>query len=70
MPEGAEMMRIILAILFGGLSAGLMDFCAAMTINRAPMLTIGRAWPPAFTAKPRSRWATTWAGRASACTSP
>jgi hypothetical protein len=43
MPEGAEMMRIILAILFGGLSAGLMDFCAAMTINRAPMLTIGRA---------------------------
>jgi hypothetical protein len=37
------MTRIVLAILFGGLSAGLMDFCAAMTINRAPMLTIGRA---------------------------
>ena len=36
-------MRIVWAILVGGLSAGLMDFCAAMTINRLPMLTIGRA---------------------------
>lgn len=36
-------MRIILAILSGGLAAGLMDFCAAMTINRLPVLTIGRA---------------------------
>lgn len=36
-------MRILLAILFGGLSAGLMDLCAAMTINRLPALTIGRA---------------------------
>jgi hypothetical protein len=36
-------MRIILAILWGGLAAGLMDFCAAMTINRAPVLTIGKA---------------------------
>lgn len=36
-------MRIIMAIVFGGLSAGLMDFCAAMTMNRLPALTIGRA---------------------------
>jgi hypothetical protein len=36
-------LRILLAILFGGLSAGLMDLCAAMTINRLPALTIGRA---------------------------
>ncbi len=36
-------MRIVWAILFGGLSAGLMDLCAAMTINRLPALTIGKA---------------------------
>lgn len=36
-------MRIFLAILWGGLAAGLMDFFAAMTINRLPALTIGRA---------------------------
>lgn len=36
-------MRIVLAILWGGLAAGAMDFCAAMTINRLPALTIGRA---------------------------
>ncbi len=36
-------MRIILAILWGGVAAGAMDFCAAMTINRLPALTIGKA---------------------------
>ena len=35
-------MRIVLAILWGGLAAGLMDFFAAMTMNRLPALTIGR----------------------------
>ena len=33
----------MLAILWGGLAAGLMDFAAAMTMNRLPALTIGRA---------------------------
>ncbi len=36
-------MRLLWAILWGGLAAGAMDFCAAMAINRLPMLTIGRA---------------------------
>ena len=61
-------MRIIMAIVFGGLSAGLMDFCAAMTMNRLPALTIGRAVASGVYGK-GALWATRSAGRASGCIS-